>query len=100
MGPATAIAIQERSAGAAVAGRNGIDDSDGTGRRNGDCAGGGLRFALQLGGFLLEHLQHLFGIAARLVALVGVEDQQCGEYADADGHADLPGEAVVVMRGR
>lgn len=68
--------------------------------RNGDPAERGPRFALLLGGLLLEDLQDLLGIPACLIALVDIEDQQCGEYADADGHADVPDEASVVTGGR
>lgn len=100
LGPTISVAVQQRAASASVAGRDGMDDGDGTWRRNGSRADDGLRLALQLGGFLLEGLQHLLGVAAGLVTLVGVEYQQCGEHADADGHADLPGEAVVVTGGR
>ena len=35
---------------------------------------------------------------ADCVRCVGIEDQQRGQHADADGHADLPGEAFIAMR--
>lgn len=75
LSPAIAIAIQQRASGAAVTEWDGMDDSDGTGRRNGDSADGGLRLALQFGGFPPEDLQDLLGVAVGLVALVCVKDQ-------------------------
>lgn len=100
LGPAVAVAVQQRAAGAAVAGRDGVNDGGGTGWRDGGRADGGLHFALQLGGFLLEQAHGFFGIAPGLVALVGIEDQQRGQHADTHGRADLPGEAFIAMGGR
>lgn len=100
LGPAVAVAVQQCAASAAVAGRDGMDDGGGTGRRDGGRADSGLHLTLQLDGSLLDQAHGFFGIAPGLVALVGIEDQQRGQHADADGHADLPGEAFIAMRSR
>ena len=55
LGPAVAVAIQQHSASAAVAGRDGMNDGYRPGRRNRDRADGSLHFTLQLGFLLLKH---------------------------------------------
>ena len=57
-----------------------------------------LHFAIQLGRFLLEYLQGSFGILPGLMAFIRIEDQKCGQNADTDRRAYLPGKCISATR--